>query len=61
MTGVIKECNDRVRRHIINTNEVNLRGIHNYENICAAIAATKTLVDIDTQIKAVKEFKRSRT
>lgn len=59
--GVIKECNDRVRRHIINTNEIHLRGMHNYENICAAIAATKTLVDTDIQIKAIKEFKRSRT
>lgn len=53
---VIKECNDRIRRHIMNTKDVNLRGKHNYENICAAIAATKTLVDIDTQIEAIKEF-----
>lgn len=59
--GVIKECNDRVRRHVINTKEVHLRGIHNYENISAAIAATKTLTDIDTQISAIKEFMRSRT
>ena len=53
---VIKECNDRVRRHIINTKDVNLRGSHNYENVCAAIAATKSLVDVDTQIQAIKEF-----
>lgn len=53
---VIKECNDRIRRHIMNTKDVLLRGKHNYENICAAIAATKTLVDIDTQIEAIKEF-----
>lgn len=53
---VIKECNDRIRRHIMNTKDVHLRGKHNYENICAAIAATKTLVDIDTQIQAIKEF-----
>lgn len=54
---VIKECNDRIRRHIINTKDVHLRGKHNYENICAAIAATKSLVDIDTQIEAIKNFK----
>ncbi len=54
---VIKECNDRIRRHIINTKDINLRGRHNYENVCAAIAATKTLVDVDTQIEAVKKFK----
>ena len=57
---IIKECNDRVRRHILNAKETQLRGMHNSENICAAIAATKTLVDIDTQIKAIKEFARSR-
>ena len=54
--GIIKECNDRVRRHIINTKDTNLRGVHNYENISAAIAATKTLTDVDTQVKAIKEF-----
>lgn len=55
--NVIKECNDRVRRHVISSKDIHLRGIHNLENICAAIAATKTLADIDTQIKAIKEFK----
>lgn len=54
---VIKECNDRVRRHIISSKDINLRGMHNYENICAAIAATRNLTDIDTQIKAIKGFK----
>ncbi len=53
---IIKECNDRVRRHILSTKEVHLRGKHNQENIAAAIAATKSLVDIDTQIKAIKNF-----
>ena len=55
--NIIKECNDRIRRHIINKKDTHLRGKHNAENICAAIAATKTLVDIDTQIEAVKNFK----
>lgn len=54
---VIKECNDKLRRHILNTKDVALRGIHNYENICAAIAATKTLVDVEDAVKAVKDFK----
>lgn len=54
--GIIKECNDRVRRHIINTKDTNLRGVHNYENISAAIAATRTLTDVDTQVKAIKAF-----
>ena len=55
--NVIKECEDKVRKHLINTNEIILRGVHNYENISAAIAATKTLVDIDVALEAIKEFK----
>lgn len=54
---VIKECNDRIRKHVLNTNEVILRGEHNFENIATAIAATNELVDIDTAVKAVKDFK----
>ena len=55
--NIIKECNDKLRRHILNTNSVNLRGIHNYENICAALAATKSLVDIEDAAEVVKDFK----
>ncbi len=54
--GIIKECKDRIRRHILDTKNIKLRGKHNYENICAAIAATADLVDVDTQIKAISEF-----
>ncbi len=53
---VIKECEDKLRKHIVNTSDVKLRGMHNYENIAAAIAATKSLVDTEIQIKAIKEF-----
>ena len=53
---IIKECNDKLRRHILNTTDITLRGIHNYENICAAIAATKTLVNIEDAVKVVKDF-----
>ena len=38
--GVIKICNDSLRKHLISTKEILLRGVHNYENVCAAIAAT---------------------
>ena len=54
--GVIKECQDKVRKHILDTKTVNLRGTHNFENIATAIAATRTLVDIDVAIKSVQEF-----
>ena len=54
--GLIKSCEDGVRRHIINSKNVHLRGIHNQENICAAIAATSGLVDVDTQVRAISKF-----
>ncbi len=52
----IKICKDGVRRHILDIKDIHLKGIHNYENICAAIAATSSLVDVETQIKAIKKF-----
>ena len=52
----IKYCEDGIRRHVIKSSDIKLRGIHNYENICAALAATSSVVDIDAQIQAVKEF-----
>ena len=54
---VIKECEDRLRKHIINTKDIHLRGMHNYENVCAAIAATKSFVDMDTIVTAIANFK----
>ena len=54
--GIIKLCSDGLRRHIVNTKDLILRGNHNYENVCAAMAATSTLVDIDTRNKSHKEF-----
>ncbi len=53
----IKSCENGIRRHILNTKNIYIKGIHNFENICAAIAATAPLVDIDTQNKAISEFK----
>lgn len=54
---IIKECDDKIRKHILNTDEVILRGNHNFQNIATALAATKTLVDIDTAISAIKDFR----
>lgn len=54
---VVKECEDKVRKHVLNTNEVILRGNHNFQNIATALAATKTLVDTDVAVEAIKEFK----
>lgn len=55
--GIIKSCQDNIRRHIINIEDVILRGMHNYENICTAIAATSSLVEPEIQIQAIKKFK----
>lgn len=52
----IKFCENGLRRHILDGRQLHLRGKHNLENICAALSATASLVDLDTQIKAVSEF-----
>lgn len=54
---IIKKCEDGIRKHILDTKEVILRGEHNYENIATAFAATESLVDLDLAAEAVKEFK----
>ena len=54
--GKIKHCIDGKCTDIMNKNEIKLRGVHNYENICAAIAATESLADTKTQVEAIKEF-----
>ncbi len=53
---VIKRCEDNLRRHILNVKDIKLKGIHNAENICAAIAATEGLVSLEEQIKIIKNF-----
>ena len=54
--NIIKESEEAIRRHILDVNDIKLKGIHNYENICAAIAATKSLVDYDSIIKTIENF-----
>lgn len=54
--STIKYCEDGVRRHLIKKEDIKLRGIHNYENICAALAATSSLVDVDSAVKTIKDF-----
>lgn len=54
---IIKKSEDGLRRHILNTKNMILRGIHNFENACAAIGATSKIVDIEDQAKAIKDFR----
>lgn len=55
--GIIKIAEDGLRRHILNTRNIYLKGIHNYENICAAIGATKSVLEIEKHIKPISQFK----
>ena len=56
--GIIKSCEDGVRRHVLTIDDaISLQGIHNFENICAAIAATESLVETSIQARAVTKFK----
>lgn len=54
--GIIKECEDGIRRHIIDTKDLKLKGIHNFQNVCTALALTKGLVDVDKAVETIKEF-----
>lgn len=54
--NIIKLCQNNLRKHILNLSELNKNAILNSKNICFSIAATLTLVDSETQIKAIKNF-----
>lgn len=54
--GLIKICKDGIRRHVLAQKDMKLRGIHNCENACAAIAATASLVSVEDQIRTIEEF-----
>ena len=54
--GIIKKCEDGIRRHIVNTADLKLKGIHNFQNVCTALALTQSIVDIDDAVETIKEF-----
>lgn len=55
--GIIKISNNGLRSHVLDTKRMIMRGVHNFENVAASIAATKDLVDLDTQINVINNFK----
>ena len=55
--NIVKECKDKLRRHILNTDDLILRGRHMYENVCTAIAATSSLVEPEKAKNIIKQFK----
>lgn len=44
-------------KQVFNTNKLNIRGIHNHENICACMSAIYDMVDLDKSFNAISEFK----
>lgn len=54
--GIIKKCEDGIRRHILNTADLKLKGTHNFQNVCTALALTESFVDIDNAVETIKEF-----
>ena len=54
--GIIKECNEGIRRHILDTKDMKLKGIHNFQNACTVLALTKGLVDVDEAAETIKQF-----
>lgn len=54
---IIKQCEDKIRKHILDGNDAILKGNHNYENIATALAATNTLVAPENAVETIKEFK----
>lgn len=41
---------------IINTKDLHIRGVHNYENICTCLTAIIDLIDLDKSIEVIKKF-----
>lgn len=52
----IKLCDDGVRKHLIKQKDMKLKGEHNCENACAAIAATLGLVSEDSAVETIENF-----
>ena len=53
----VKHCENKLRKHILNYKDMILKGRHNLENACCAIAATEDFVDVQTAIKVITSFK----
>ena len=55
--GYIKQGQNNEVTNIMHKSEIQIRGVHNYENICAALAMTDTLVARELQVEAIRSFK----
>ena len=52
----IDGCIYNRKKKVLDCKELKLRGVHNYENICACLAATCDLIDMDKALEAIKGF-----
>lgn len=55
--GKIKVCENGLRKHVFDTRYMKLRGVHNFENACCAIIATKDLVRKQSIDNVLTNFK----
>ena len=55
--GKIKVSENGLRRHVFDTKNMKLRGVHNFENASCAIIATKDLVKKESIDQVLTEFK----
>lgn len=53
---IIKICQNGLRKHVLDTKRMIMRGIHNFENATAAIAATKDFTNSDVQTSVIEKF-----
>lgn len=52
----IKLCDNGIRKHLVKQKNMKLRGEHNCENACAAIAATYELISEESMINTIENF-----
>lgn len=55
--NIIKTSHGKIRKQIINVNDILLLGRHNIENACTAIAAVEDLVKPESIVNVLKTFK----
>lgn len=55
--GKIKVSENGLRKHVFDTKNMKLRGVHNFENASCAIVATKDLVKKESIDRVLTEFK----
>ena len=55
--GKIKECKSGLRYHLFDTEDMIIKGNHNYEDACAAILATRDLVKKESIDKVLNTFR----